>query len=102
MRMDKIMELIIRTTTTDELGGEVEGVPQSLGSIKCLQTPVNSELLMKDYGLVSTKAFKIFTMDTLPNRNDYELRRNDIEYKILQINDYKKYKMLLVEEADHD
>jgi len=102
MRMNEWMEVIVRTTTTDELGGEVEGIPQVLGSIKCFTTPLTAQLLMKEYGIVSTKAFKVFTMDTLPNRNDYELRIGDVEFKVLQVNDYGKFTMLLVEEADHE
>lgn len=101
MNFDKVFEIVRKVEISDDMGG-FEILEEIVGTLKAFTSPVTVEVMLKDYGVVSNSALKIFTESELP-RDHIHLKYEDkdkntvIEYEILQISDYEKYKMLLVQ-----
>lgn len=95
MKFDKTMDIIGETRVSDSMGGfEVSyGVTDT---IQAFTTPVKAEIMLKEHGIVSTSALKVFTKDIIPNEF-VQLQYGTIKYKILQLSDFGKLRMLLVE-----
>ena len=104
MKFDKTVTLNTTSKTTDSMGGWTT-TPAYVGSIAAFTTPVKSEALLKEYGIVSTSALKLFTKDQVPMRDGNGKKQtvtvtleNGMAYKILQYTDFGKIRMVLVEE----
>jgi hypothetical protein len=104
MKFDKTVTLKTTSKAPDGMGGWTT-TPVDAGTIACFTTPVKSEVLLKEYGIVSTSALKLFTKDLVPVRDTNGKKQtitatleNGIEYKILQYADFGKIRMVLVEE----
>jgi hypothetical protein len=95
MKFDKQMDILGETRVSDGMGGftATKGV---IGTIQAFTTPVKAEIMLKEHGIVSTSALKIFTKDILPNEFVL-LQTGTVKYKILQLSDFGKLRMLLVE-----
>lgn len=97
MRFDKEMALLKENLVSDGMGGYESTGFQQVGTIYALTTPVTAEIMMKEYGIVSTSAMKIFTKDEFDEEN-VQIEYLDKKYEILQHSDYGKFRMLLVQE----
>lgn len=104
MKFDKTVTLSTTSKTPDGMGGWTT-TPAYVGSIAAFTTPVKSEVLLKEYGIVSTSALKLFTKDQVPMRDSNGKKQtvtvtleNGMAYKILQYADFGKIRMVLVEE----
>ena len=104
MKFDKTVTLSTTAKTPDSMGGWTT-TPVNAGTIACFTTPVKSEVLLKEYGIVSTSALKLFTKDQVPMRDSNGKKQtvtvtleNGMAYKILQYADFGKIRMVLVEE----
>ena len=104
MKFDKTVTLSTTSKTPDSMGGWTT-TPAYVGSIAAFTTPVKSEVLLKEYGIVSTSALKLFTKDLVPMRDSNGKKQtvtvtleNGMAYKILQYADFGKIRMVLVEE----
>lgn len=95
MKFDKSMNVLGETRVEDGMGG-YEATQGVIGSIKAFTTPVKAEIILKEHGIVSTTAMKVFTKDILPNEF-VQLSFEGKQYKILQLADFGKLRMLLVE-----
>ncbi|MCD4839733.1 hypothetical protein LRS37_12825 [Neobacillus sedimentimangrovi] len=95
MKFDKQMDIVSEEKVSDGMGG-YEVIKVVIGSIQAFTTPVKAEIMLKEHGIVSTTALKVFTKDTLPNEF-VQLRYGETMYKILQLADFGKLRMLLVE-----
>ena len=95
MKFDKQIEVLGETRVSDGMGGYTvtKGV---IATIQALTTPVKAEIMLKEHGIVSTTALKVFTKEDIPNEF-VQLQFDDKQYKILQFADYGKVKLLLVE-----
>jgi hypothetical protein len=95
MRYDKQAKVMKQTRVDDGMGGFTQ-TPSVVATIQAFTTPLHAELALKEYGIVTTTGMKLFTKDTIPASYDY-LEINSIKYKVLQLSDFGKIKMLLVE-----
>ena len=95
MKYDKQMDVLGETRVSDGMGGwtTTKGV---IGAIQAFTTPVKAEIMLKEHGIVSTSALKVFTKDIVPNAF-VQLQYGEVNYKILQLSDFGKIRMLLVE-----
>jgi hypothetical protein len=95
MKYDKKMDLLGETRVSDGMGGYTvtNGV---IGTIQAFTTPVKAEIMLREHGIVSTSSLKVFTKDTVPTEF-VQLQHGDVKYKILQLSDFGKIRMLLVE-----
>ena len=105
MKLDKAFKVMrFVDPISDGMGGWIETArEESLGTILGFVTPVVAEKLLKDYGVVSTTAIKIFTKDNLPKTENIYLKYFDYSdnidqnYEILQVANYEKYTMILAQ-----
>lgn len=95
MKFNKKMDILEDSKVEDGMGGWITS-QNVTGSILAFTTPVKAEILLKEYGIVSTTSLKVFTKDQLPN-DQVQLQFGNIKYKILQLSDFGKLRMLLVE-----
>jgi hypothetical protein len=95
MKYDKAVKVIRTDKISDGMGG-YEVTPVVVVTVNAFTTPVKAELALKEYGLVTTTSMKIFTKETLPADFDY-LEYDNKKYKVLQLSDFGKIRMLLVE-----
>lgn len=95
MKFDKQMDVLGQTRVSDGMGG-FEVTQGVIGTIQGFTTPVKAEIMLKQHGIVSTSALKIFTKDLLPSEF-VQLQYKEKNYKILQLSDFGKLRMLLVE-----
>jgi len=91
MMFDSIFQFVDSEKLDDGMGGytetEIFGTPFS-----CHKTPVKVETLLKEYGLVSSKAFKLITKESInPNESLklLDINTND-KYKIIDVLDYQE------------
>lgn len=103
MRMDKTIKVMGKKKISNGMGGWIDSKEATeLASIDAFITPVQASTLLKDYGIVSTQAFKVITFDNVPLEDDsgnltYLKLEDESEYKITQLNDYGREKIILVE-----
>lgn len=104
MKFDKVATLNTETRTSDGIGGWVTA-PVVVGIVDVFTTPVKSEVLLKEYGIVSTSALKLFTKGLFPMKDAKGKKQtvtvtleNGMEYRIIQYADFGKIRMVLVEE----
>jgi hypothetical protein len=105
MKFDKMFRLNkITDPVPDGMGGWIDtDNEENLGAINTFITPVTAEIMMKDFGVLSTTAIKIFTQQRVPNIKGMYLTYVDFyngieeKYEILQIADYGKYFMILAQ-----
>ena len=89
------MDVLGESRVSDGMGGwtVTQGV---IGSIQAFTTPVKAEIMLKEYGIISTSGLKVFTKEHLPSEY-VQLQHGEVKYKILQLSDFGKLRMLLVE-----
>jgi hypothetical protein len=101
MKFDKRMKLIKEELVSDGMGGfEVSGNFQ-VGTIQAFTSPVTAEIMLKEHGIVSTTALKIFTKDVIDEEN-FQIEYADRKFEILQQADYGKFRMFLVQEISNE
>ena len=85
-------------------GWIVSGGEEIIGTFYAFVTPVKAEIMMRDYGMVSTTAIKIFTKENIPKIDGMYLTYIDYadnideKFEILQIADYGKHFMILAQQ----
>ena len=99
MLFDKEMNVISTEKTSDSMGGWItEEVIK--GTIEVATSSVTAEYAMKEYGLISTTALKVF-FDEMPicfeSTDTVEVKGK--RYTIVQLMDYDKLFMLLLNEV---
>lgn len=103
MKFDKTITLLTEKSVADGMGGwNTEAV--EVAQIKAFITPVKAEVMLKEHGLVTSRAFKIITKTPLPtdlydgkkSLDFITVQQGNYNYKILQLLDYK-FNILLVE-----
>lgn len=105
MKLDKMFRIMrFVDPIPDGMGGWIETESEeSIGTIFGFVTPAIADKLLKDYGVVSTTAIKIFTKDYVPKNDSIYLKYVDYSdnidqnYEILQVADYEKYTMILAQ-----
>ena len=102
MRMDKTITIMSKGKVSDGIGGWLLNQEIEVASIDAFITPIQVSTLLKEYGIISTKAFKVITFDDVPLKdksgNTTYLKLEDgSEYKITQLNDYGREKIILAE-----
>lgn len=100
MKFDIKAKLLGSETTPNGMGGYATSMVD-VSEISVFTTPVKAEIMLKEYGIVSTTSLKVFTKDAIPNAN-LRLLFNGHVYKQLQLADFGKIRMMLVEEIDHE
>ena len=98
MKFDTKAKLIETKTIPNGMGG-YKTITEVVAEINVFTTPVKAEIMLKEYGIVSTSSLKVFTKDKIADEH-YKLSFNDKTYKQLQLADFGKIKMMLVEEVD--
>lgn len=82
---------------SDGMGGWLDGgEPILLGEVRVASAPVTAELVLKEYGLVSTTSMKLYTEGIIPEGNKF-IHFDSKDYRILQISDYGTTKVILME-----
>lgn len=95
MKYDKKIDIIGESRVSDGMGGW-EVTQAVLSTVDAFTTPVKAEVAMREYGIVTTTAMKVFTKESIPNTN-VRLKQGEINYRIIQYADFGKIKMILVE-----
>lgn len=95
MRYNKIIKVIKSQKISDMMGG-FDTTSNVVAELKAFATPITAELALKEYGLVTTTSLKFITKDNIPTEFDY-LEYENKKYKVLQLSDFNKIKVLLVE-----
>lgn len=105
MKFDKVATLKTATRASDGIGGWTT-TPVVIGTVDVFATPVKSEVMLREYGIVSTSALKLFTKGVFPVRDAEGKKQtitvtleNGMEYRIIQYADFGKIRMVLVEEV---
>lgn len=103
MKFDKRMNYMSESRVSDGMGGWIKG-SILVKEIDVFTTPVKAEIMLKEYGVVSTSTLKIFTKSELPVKDELGKKMtthiespDGTKYKILQMADLGKLRMLLVE-----
>lgn len=98
MKFDTKAKLIEITTVPNGMGG-YKPITKEVSEIDVFTTPVKAELMLKEYGIVTTTSLKVFTKDDVLSEH-YKLLFNGKTYKQLQLADFGKIRMMLVEEVE--
>jgi hypothetical protein len=101
MKFDNRITLTKEELVSDGMGGFVVSGKVQVGTIQAFISPVSAELLLKEYGVVSTTALKIFTKDVIDEEN-FQIEYADRRFEVLQKADYGKFRMLLVQEISNE
>lgn len=96
MKFDIKAKLLTTKIVPNGMGGHATSTVE-LSEISVFTTPVKAEIMLKEYGIVSTTSLKVFTKDAVPSEH-LTLSFNGHVYKQLQLADFGKIKMMLVEE----
>lgn len=98
MLYEKIAQVLSQKRVSDGMGGWLDSdEPTVIKEIRVAYAPVSTEIMLKEYGLVSTTSMKLYTEDSLPDETDYFIGFDSKPYRILQFSDYDGTKVLLVE-----
>ena len=100
MKFDTKAKLIETTTIPNGMGGHTP-TTKEVSEIDIFTTPVKAELMLKEYGIVTTTSLKVFTKDAVMSEH-FKLSFNDKTYKQLQLADFGKIRMMLVEEVENN
>lgn len=98
MKFDIKANLVETTTISNGMGGYKTGT-KIVSEIYVFTTPVKAELMLREYGIVTTTSLKVFTKDVVSDEH-YKLTFNGKSYKQLQLADFGKIRMMLVEEVE--
>lgn len=96
MKFDKKMDVLAETRVSDLMGGWIVST-EVVDTLDVFTTPVKAEIAMKEYGIITTTSLKVFTKGYLLDEYSH-LVINGKKYKVLQLADFDKLRMLLVEE----
>lgn len=99
MRYNSTFSFVVQEKESDGMGGfiEIEKTGQSFGAFK---QPVKAENVLKEYGFVTTKPFRVVTRKRLTEPfQSMILTDGSIKYKILEFLDLK-YGIFLIEVID--
>ncbi|MGB3160388.1 MAG: hypothetical protein WBA84_03980 [Carnobacterium sp.] len=96
MQFNKKMDVLAQTKVSDGMGGWIVST-EAVDTLDVLTAPVKAEIAMKEYGIITTTSLKVFTKGYLLDEYSH-LIIDEKKYKTLQLADYGKIRMLLVEE----
>lgn len=88
MRFDEKFHFRIETETQTEMGGWIKKETDGT-AFDAHSTPIKADILLRDYGIVSTQARRIITKDNIDFHESLIIRDKKYRYKILQVLDYK-------------
>lgn len=97
MKFDKKMDVLAETRVSDGMGGTLPSEIKVIDTLDVFTTPVKAEIAMKEYGIITTTSLKVFTKGYLLDEYSH-LEIKGKKYKVLQLADFEKLRMLLVEE----
>ena len=83
-------------SVSDGMGGWVDEVPTKVIELGVTRAPVTAETMLKQYGIVSTTAMKLYTEDKMP-KGDYHIHYQGGDYRVLQVTEYGVETVILVE-----
>jgi hypothetical protein len=101
MKFDKRITLIKENLEPDGMGGYIEQGETQVGTIMGFTTPVTAEIMLREHGIVTTTAMKIFTQSVIDEEN-FQIEYADRKFEVLQMADYGKFRMLLVQEIEEN
>ena len=89
MKMNKEFHFVIEEETPDGIGGYTT-IESNGSKFKAHKSPIKAEIMLKEYGIVSTSACRLITKDdiNLPLES-FIISDLNRKYKILQVLDYK-------------
>lgn len=95
MKYNSTLTFIVRKEESDGMGGSIvtDGNGQSF---QAFMQPVKAENVLKEYGLVTNKPFRVVTKTKLEPLESYLLSDGSFRYKIIE-NLNLKYNVMLVE-----
>lgn len=96
MFYEKSATLFTTGQVSDGMGGWIDSGKTDLGEIKVANAPISIDTVLKGYGITGTNSMKLYTEDELPS-GSFSIRFDGNEYRILQLNDYGKEKIILME-----
>lgn len=96
MNYDKKATLLATEKISDNIGGWLDAGTTELTDIDVIHAPVTADYALREYGIVSTKSLKLYTESKLPNL-EYIVLFESNKYRVLQISDFGKEKILLLE-----
>lgn len=97
MFYSEVAQVLTTESASDGMGGWIDSdIPVKLAEMNVRRAPVSSEVMLKQYGLVTTTAMKLYTEDKLPKGDNY-IHYQGGDYRILQISEYDVETILLLE-----
>lgn len=96
MFYEDIASVMTKESTSDGMGGWIEGKPTELKQIRVMSAPLDAEAVLRGFGATQNITMKMFTEDNIPEGNIY-LKYKDGDYRITHKSDYGKEKILLLE-----
>ena len=84
------------TSVSDGMGGWIDKGSTAMFDFNAHITPVTTEIMLKNYGIVSTRAFRVITKKRI-ELGAYIEDESGSKYKVLQLNDFNKLNIMLVE-----
>lgn len=102
MTNDSVFQFIRFESVSDGMGGFTETSSIDT-SFSCHKSPIKVETALKEYGLVTSKAFKLITKENIDPHESLKLQEsgsND-KYKVIDVLDYSEtvYTIFLVEKV---
>lgn len=96
MRCDKKFYFIGKQSKSDGMGGSINTIGKG-SSFMAHSTPVKAEIVLKEYGIVTTTARRLITKDNIKfPLESLTLTDGKLTYKVIEALDYKM-KILLIE-----
>ena len=90
-------QVLTAESVSDGMGGWIDSdIPTKVAELSVRRAPVSAEMMLKQYGVVSTTAMKLYTEDTLPKGDNY-IHYQGGDYRILQTTEYDVETILLLE-----
>lgn len=90
-------QVLTTESVSDGMGGWIDSdIPTKVAELSVRRAPVSAELMLKQYGLVTTSAMKLYTEDSIPKGNIY-IHYQGGDYRVLQVTEYDVETILLLE-----
>lgn len=96
MFYEKTATLFVSGEVSDGMGGWIDSGKTDLDEIRVASAPISIDTVLKGYGVTVANSMKLYTEDELPLES-FSIRFDGNEYRVLQLNDYGKEKIILME-----
>lgn len=99
---DSVFQFVGSESVSDGMGGFIE-TPSIGTSFGCHKTPIKVETALREYGLVTSKAFKLITKEKFNSYESLKLqdKLTDENYKVIDVLDYPEtiFTIFLIEKV---